>query len=52
MKWTLEKANVPFVSKHRWVKELEKSIELKDLEMINFVDCMHGMIWAMEKQKV
>jgi hypothetical protein len=31
---------------------LEKLIELKDLETINFVDCMHGVIWAMEKWKV
>jgi hypothetical protein len=33
------------------VKELEKSIESKDLEMINFVSCMHDMIWVMEKQE-
>jgi hypothetical protein len=30
---------------------LEKPIEPKDLEMINFIGCMNGMIWAMEKQE-
>jgi hypothetical protein len=31
------------------VKELEKLIELKDLETIDFISCIHNMIWAMEK---
>ncbi len=51
MKRTLEKVNIPTISKCRRVKELEKPIELKDLETINFVDCMHDMIWVMEKRE-
>jgi hypothetical protein len=51
MKQTLEKVNVPTTSKRQQVKELENLIEPKDLEMINFVNCMHDMIWVMEKQE-
>ncbi len=51
MKCNLEKANTPTNSKRRRVKELEKLIELKDLETINFVNCMHNMIWVMEKRE-
>jgi hypothetical protein len=49
MKRTPKKVNVPTTSKRQQVKELENLIEPKDLEMINFVDCMHNMIWVMEK---
>jgi hypothetical protein len=51
MEQTPKKANTFVASNYRRVKELENLIELKDLEMINFVDCMHDMIWAMEKQE-
>ncbi len=33
------------------MRELEKPIEPKDLEMNNFVGYMHDMIWAMEKRE-
>ncbi len=49
MKRTPKKTNILAISKHQWVKELEKLIELKDLETIDFIGCIHNMIWAMEK---
>ncbi len=51
MKQTPEKANIPTISKHWWVKELENPIKSKDLETINFIGYMHNMIWVIEKQE-
>jgi hypothetical protein len=51
MKWTLKKANTLVVSKHQRIKELEKPIESEDLETINFVRCMHDMIWVMDNHE-
>jgi hypothetical protein len=50
MKHSLEGSNVNATPKQWHVKEVERSIIPKDLETINFVECMHGMIWSMERQ--
>jgi hypothetical protein len=50
MKHSLERNSVNVVPKRQHVKEMERNITPKDLEMINFVECMHGMIRFVEKR--
>jgi hypothetical protein len=49
MKHNLEGRSVNAAPKWRRVKEVERSIIPKDLEMINFIGCMHGMIRFLER---
>lgn len=51
MKHNLEGNNVNATPKQWCVKEVENSITPKDPK-INFVGCMHNMIWSMERRKV
>jgi hypothetical protein len=51
MKHNLEGSNANAIPKWRCVKEVERNIILEDLETINFVGCMHHMIWFVEKQE-
>jgi len=51
MKRNLEGNNANATPKWRCVKEVEGSIILEDLEIFNFVKCMHNMNWFEEKQK-
>ncbi len=49
MKHSLEGSNGHAVPKQRHVKEVERNVTPKDLETINFVGCMHRMIWFVER---
>jgi hypothetical protein len=49
MKRSLEGSSGNAAPKWQHVKEVERSITPKDLETINFVGCIHIMIWSMER---
>jgi hypothetical protein len=51
MKHNLEGSNGNVAPKQQCVKEVERSITPKDLEMVNFIAYMHEMTWSMEKRK-
>jgi hypothetical protein len=51
MNHSLEGSNANAILKWRHVKEVERTITPKDLETINFIRRMHGMIWFVEKRE-